>query len=290
MNSSKPGIGRAPQARTSLIAILGQSEHAGALVRESAELLASINAALKEEIAGKDPSTGIVEALGRNEAVERNVGQLSEQLTDVHAALVDEVRDRLLLDRQFAAVTEQEVASRYASFHDPLTGLPNRPLLNDRLEHGIAQAGRHRWTLAVMYLDLDDFKSINDSHGHDVGDCVLKVVAQRLREITRSADTVSRVGGDEFLYLLTAMPDEAAIARIAEKIILAIQVPMHISVRDLELDLVVRASIGISVSPRHGNTPGELVGSADLAMYEAKRRKSGYWFAGERAATAPHWP
>jgi diguanylate cyclase len=283
MKPLKPKVARTPRPRKSLTTILGQSQQVGELVREFAEDLSSVNASLKHEIAGQEPSTRVIDALGKNEAIERKVGEASEQLAAVTAALEHEVRDRLLLEHQFAAVTEQEEAARHASFHDSLTGLPTRSLFNDRLEHGMAQAKRHQWSLAVMYLDLDGFKSINDQHGHDVGDGVLKVVAQRLRETTRSDDTVSRIGGDEFLYLLVEMPDEATVAMIAEKIIVAIQEPMRISVRNLELDLVIRASVGISVSPRHGNCPHELVRSADLAMYQAKRSKSGYSFASDGA-------
>src|SRR6202044_3678914 len=113
------------------------------------------------------------------------------------------IRDRTLVDHQLAAAVEQVEGSRNAALHDSLTGLPNRVLFRDRLEHGIAQAKRHRWILAVMFVDMDNFKSINDTYGHEAGDAVLQTVAKRLAHNARVDDTVSRYGGDEFLYLLT---------------------------------------------------------------------------------------
>ena len=126
-----------------------------------------------------------------------------------------------------------------------------------------------------MFLDLDGFKGINDSYGHDVGDRVLQTIAQRLKENTRDDDTVSRHGGDEFLYLLMEVRDERDIALIAEKILNAIQVPCNVSARDL----TISASIGISIFPKDGTTADTLVKSADKAMYHAKQTKSGYAFA-----------
>ena len=264
---------------TTLTKVLSQSEHVRDLVKESAEELASVNTALKQEIAIQDPSPGVADALGKSEAVEKKVEDASEKLMVVNQALEGEVRERIKLDNQLAAVTEREEAARQASLHDNLTGLPNRTLFNDRLQHGIAQAKRHQWALAVMFLDLDKFKSINDSHGHDVGDIVLKTVAQRLRETTRGDDTVCRLGGDEFVYLLMEIRDEKNVAMIAEKTIKAVQAPMYISVRDLDLTLRIRSSIGISIFPQHGTTVDTLVISADLAMYQAKQGTSGYAFA-----------
>jgi diguanylate cyclase (GGDEF)-like protein len=185
-----------------------------------------------------------------------------------------------MVEHQLAAAIEQEEASRHAAFHDVLTGLPNRALFNNRLEHGFAQARRHGWTLAVMFVDLDDFKILNDSYGHDTGDVVLQTIARRLEENIRGADTVSRHGGDEFLYLLTEIRDEQNIAMIAEKVIQAIQAPCNVSVRDLDISPSIKASIGISIFPKDGTTAEALVTSADTAMYRAKQAKSGYSFAG----------
>jgi len=160
-----------------------------------------------------------------------------------------------------------------------LTGLPNRALFNDRLEHGFAQAKRHDWTMAVMFVDLDDFKTVNDSYGHEVGDSVLRLIAQRLRDSTRADDTVSRHGGDEFLFLATEIQDEYSIALLAEKLIKTIREPFDISTRALNVSGSIAASIGIAIFPKDGVTADTLVRSADKAMYQAKERKSGYSFA-----------
>jgi diguanylate cyclase (GGDEF)-like protein len=263
----------------SLTQVLGQSEHVKELMEESAKELLSVNKALKQETVNRDPLPAVENALEKNEAVAQKVKETTQELTDVIRALKDEVRDRNMLDHQFAAVTEQEEAARHAAFHDALTGLPNRALFDNRLEHGFAQAKRHGWILAVMFMDLDGFKNINDTHGHDAGDGVLQAVAQRLKENTRGGDTVSRVGGDEFLFLLTEIQDERNIALIAEKILKAIQAPCKVSVRDLEISLCTKASIGISLFPKDGATAKTLVESADKAMYRAKKSKSGYAFA-----------
>ena len=260
----------------SIAKALEKSEQATELVKESAEELAAVNLDLKQQMKGR---AGVTEALEKNSAVEKKVEQAGEELSAVNQALEGEIRDRLLVDHQLAALTEQEEAARQAAFHDVLTGLPNRALFNDRLEHSLAQAKRHGWSLAVMFFDLDKFKSINDTHGHDVGDAVLLEVARRLKENTREDDTVCRFGGDEFLYLLVEVPDGNTIAQIARKIIDAIQAPLPINLRGLDLSLRIKTSIGISVYPKHGATVDILVKSADLAMYEAKKHAIGYAFA-----------
>jgi diguanylate cyclase len=240
-----------------LTQVLGQSEHIHELIRESAEEIAS----------------------DKNEAVKRKLQEASERLTAVHQALEIEIRDRTMVDHQLAAAVEQEEGSRNAALHDNLTGLPNRMLFKDRLEHAIAQAKRHRWILAVMFVDLDKFKSVNDTHGHQAGDAVLQTVATRLKHNTRDDDTVSRYGGDEFLCLLTQLHEQRDAAVIAAKILKAIRAPCNVSVRDVIVNPSLEASIGISVYPRDGATAGALIKSADEAMYRAKENKSGYAFA-----------
>ena len=126
-----------------------------------------------------------------------------------------------------------------------------------------------------MFVDLDGFKGINDTYGHDVGDRVLQTISQRLKENTRDDDTVSRHGGDEFLYLLMEVRDEQVITLITENILKVIQMPCDVGVRDL----IIRASIGISIFPKDGTTADTLVKRADKAMYHAKKTRSGYSFA-----------
>ena len=170
----------------SLTEVLVRSERVKDMVEECAEELSSINVILKRELEDRNPLPGIENALERSEAVAKKVQEASKDLSVVTRALQGEVRDRDMVDHQLAAATEQEQAARHAAFHDPLTGLPNRVLFNDRLEQGFQKAKRHRWTLAVMFVDLDDFKIINDSYGHDAGDVVLQTIARRLEENARA--------------------------------------------------------------------------------------------------------
>lgn len=165
---------------------------------------------------------------------------------------------------------------RYMALHDALTGLANRTLLRDRIVHAIAQARRAQSRIAVMYIDLDNFKPINDSLGHDAGDTVLCEVAQRLTESVRDADTVARVGGDEFVILLEKLPDPGLTARIAEKMLEVLARPIQTKGRACQ----VTTSIGISVYPDDGQTYETLLGAADRALHEAKSRgKNRYWQA-----------
>ena len=259
--------------------LLGQNEHVEGLVAASAEDLAAVNLKLQEELGEHLPGRGLEDALVKSKAVEEKVQEASATLSDVNQALKDEVKERELLEDELATVKAQGETDRQASLHDLLTGLPNRALFSDRLEHGLAQALRHGWTLAVMFVDLDDFKKINDSYGHEAGDAVLRTIADRLLENTRNDDTVSRHGGDEFLYLLMEIRDERDITSIAEKLLNAIQAPCPLRAGGRSLSPCVKASIGISLFPRHGTTSDELINRADGAMYEAKRKKCGYSFA-----------
>ena len=263
----------------SLTSVLDQSEHIKVLVVEAAAELSSVNTVLKQGLTERDPSPGVENAIEKSEAVEGKVQDASAKLSLVNLALKAEVKKRHVLEEQLAAVTEQGEADRHAAFHDVLTGLPNRALFNDRLEYGLAQAARHGRRLAVMFVDLDDFKIINDTHGHDAGDSVLRIIAGRLKENTRSEDTVSRLGGDEFLYLLMEVGDEHDVSLIAQKLIKSIQTPCSVSKPGFTLSPSVKASIGIALFPQHGTTAKVLIESADMAMYEAKRTKSGYNFA-----------
>lgn len=262
-----------------LIKVLGQSEQVTELVKESAKDLSSVNTVIKGELESSALVPEVESALRKNITVENKMRDASEKLMAVNQALEGEVRERDLVDHQLAAATEQEAAARYAAFHDVLTGLPNRALFEDRLEHGLEQAKRNGWTLAVMFIDLDSFKSVNDTYGHDAGDTVLRITAQRLLDNTRSGDTVSRLGGDEFLYLLMDVKEQADIAMIAAKIVKAIQAPCNVGLRNLEIQPTVGASIGIAIFPEHGTAAAALVKSADEAMYRAKRDASGYAFA-----------
>lgn len=263
----------------SLESVLDQNVHVQNLVQESAEELSSVNAGIKEEIANQGCPTGFENAFEKSEAVEGKVQDASDKLSVVNNAIKGEIEERQILERKLVAATEQGEVDHRAALHDPLTDLPNRALFLDRLEHGFQRAKRHGWSLVVMFVDLDDFKVINDTYGHETGDKVLKVIAGRLVEGMRGEDTVSRHGGDEFLILINEAPESAAVALIAKKLIGIIQSPYDIPSRDIAVSGVIQASIGIASFPQHGSTPKSLISSADRAMYVAKRSKSGYSFA-----------
>jgi diguanylate cyclase (GGDEF)-like protein/PAS domain S-box-containing protein len=166
-------------------------------------------------------------------------------------------------------ITERKQAEeqvRQLAYYDMLTGLPNRRLLLDRLQLALTQARRHTRPMAVLFLDLDHFKNINDTHGHDVGDALLKQVADRLRTCVRDGDTVARQSGDEFVIVLTEIKRPEAAAQVAAKIIDAIRAPMHIGDRVLD----IMASVGIAVYPADADDTTELMKKADQAMYAAK--------------------
>lgn len=169
-----------------------------------------------------------------------------------------------------AAVTRLDEVELAAKL-DPLTLLPGRGLMFDRIEQAIAQGKRRGTRLAVFFLDLDHFKRINDTLGHDIGDAVLKLVAARLEAVVREADTVSRHSGDEFLVLMSdiAQPDDAR--RIAEKMQAAVALPARLGGHSVDLSM----SVGIAVFPEDGQDPAALVQHADAAMYAAKRRRRG---------------
>jgi diguanylate cyclase (GGDEF)-like protein/PAS domain S-box-containing protein len=163
----------------------------------------------------------------------------------------------------------------YFAQHDGLTDLPNRALLNDRLTQAITVAQRHHTALAVLYLDLDRFKHINDSLGHQVGDRLLQSVALRLTECVRASDTVSRLGGDEFVILLSEVTHAHDAAVCADKLLQAVRLPYVMN----EHELNVTASIGIVIYPGDGGVGEALLQNADSAMYEAKDRgRNNYQF------------
>jgi diguanylate cyclase (GGDEF)-like protein/PAS domain S-box-containing protein len=179
-----------------------------------------------------------------------------------------------------ANITKRKAAEERAEFlatRDPLTGLPNRMLVNDRLEQGIANAARKRSRLAFMFIDLDRFKTINDSLGHDVGDELLKRVAARLSACVRASDTVARLGGDEFAVILENLPDDAheGAQSVAEKMISSLAAPIMINGQHLNTS----CSIGIGVFPMDGLDSQSLMKHADVAMYDAKAKgRNNYQF------------
>ena len=178
-----------------------------------------------------------------------------------------DISQRKVAERDNEALQEQLA---HQAFHDPLTGLANRALLRERLQHALARVARSREPLAVMFIDLDEFKSVNDSLGHDVGDELLQAVAVRLRESGRPADTIARRGGDEFAVLLEGMFNAAEAPRVAERIIRMFTAPFELDGHPVSIG----ASIGLALKEWKEGTE-ELLGNADVAMYAAKARGRG---------------
>lgn len=200
-----------------------------------------------------------------DDAMAAAVTEYSQQSSDISAT-----RTQAALSAAQACVREAQLRAT----HDSLTGLPNRELFDDRLAQAIALADRHEWTLAVMFLDLDQFKNINDVHGHATGDAALKAIAERLLKYVRDEDTVCRNGGDEFLYLLMNPGGSKNIEQIANAVLRTVAQPLALADREL----AVKPSIGIAIYPWDGVTGNQLIANADAAMYAAKRYASGIAF------------
>lgn len=197
--------------------------------------------------------------------------ELAEMLARVHNIL--EVR---LLYKQLEHFNR---TLKSLALHDALTGLPNRRLLIDRLSLAIAHAHRNKLTMAVMYLDLDGFKQINDTLGHDVGDTLLSMVAARMVAAVRQEDTVARLGGDEFVIVLRELTHAESVDILVSKVIQDVSQPYGIQGHNVN----VTVSIGVGIYPTNGENAELLMKSADLAMYEAKRAgKNGYYIAESR--------
>ena len=215
-----------------------------------------------------------------------------QALEQLHSTLAHEVDRRQRYEREAAAARAElararaelagtrasEEQARHQALHDSLTSLPNRAYFEQRLKHAVIEAARGGSALALLYLDLDGFKSINDLHGHETGDEVLRIVAARLVQAVRGEDMVSRIGGDEFACVLVGMPSREQLSHLACKLFDAVMAPLRIG----ELRLTVRPSIGIATYPTDGCSAGALLSTADAAMYRAKRCESGYEFFDDR--------
>ena len=177
-------------------------------------------------------------------------------------AFISDITERKEFERQL----------RHQALHDALTGLPNRALLMDRLAHALARCRRESCITAVLFIDLDRFKAVNDNFGHDAGDQLLLAVASRLPDVVRPGDTVARLGGDEFVVLCEGLSNRRDAVDIAERVVTAIQRPVAIQ----GMEMVVAASVGVAINEGDGD-PEQVLGDADLAMYRAKERRSGVY-------------
>ena len=195
-------------------------------------------------------------------------GSINPELITITAVTDEEqnLTNYILLFSDISTLKKSEQKLEYLAHHDPLTGLANRLLLNDRLQHAISTAAREKRSLAVLFIDLDRFKDVNDSFGHTFGDKILKQVATRLKHELRANDTVARLGGDEFLVLAENMNDRREIEILSQKILSIFNEPFAPD----QNEIFVGGSIGISCFPDDGDNPADLIRNADSAMYLAK--------------------
>lgn len=204
-----------------------------------------------------------------HELLEHRVVERTAELAEANSQLQEEVFERIRAEQRIWHIAH----------HDALTGLPNRTLLHDRLDQVLVQAERSGHRVAVMFVDLDRFKSINDTLGHDVGDELLKSVAARLQSVVRAADTVSRLGGDEFVIVLSGVAALEDVQRVAEKVVEVLAPAVSIQGHALR----ATPSIGISLFPDDGSDAYTLMKSADTAMYHAKAEgRNNYQFFAAR--------
>jgi diguanylate cyclase (GGDEF)-like protein len=266
--------------RNSLGHVLNKNKKIKKNVKQAASELNSINKVLKQGKKVKLPVETIKEAITQNEDVEHKVERAADDLHQVNTELTREVIERIAVDSELADTKidlaearndlsksqAKEEETRQITLHDSLTGLPNRVLFEQRLEHGLIQAKRHGWKLAILFIDIDKFKSVNDSYGHLLGDKVLIMVANRLQSSVREEDTVCRWGGDEFVCLLLNIDQEADVTRLAEKIVDRIAEAYEFKGTVFS----IRPSMGIAIYPADGETADILFKNADTAMYKAK--------------------
>lgn len=264
---------------------LRQSREVKEKVEAVADDLGTANKAVMRRLSKGIVTVPAEQSLHVGQRIESTVKEVVEDLHEVNGVLskgIDQLQttesalaqaEAVLVRTQAALVSARhnEDVSRQRALHDFATGLPNRELFDDRMTQSIAMAERHGWILAVLFIDLDDFKRINDTHGHAAGDAVLKEVARRLALNARDEDTVCRTGGDEFLVLLINPEGKGTAERLAGGILELIAEPIDAGGHRLN----VSASIGIARFPEHATQGAELVAHADAAMYQAKRSGGG---------------
>jgi diguanylate cyclase (GGDEF)-like protein len=251
-------------------------------------LLRGVRARLRAIVGVSDGANGAPRGGASADRVDADVAACADDLDALQATLTPELDRCAHLERELVELQGElarsradladtrhgERRARHLALHDSLTGLPNRRCFGERLDRALAQVEPAHPGLALLYIDLDGLKAINDRHGHDTGDELLKIVAARLRAALRERDVVSRLGGDEFACLLTDLLNREQLTHLACKLFDLVSAPMQIG----ECGLLVRASIGIVTCPADGSSGAALLKHADTAMYCAKREQTGYAF------------
>jgi diguanylate cyclase (GGDEF)-like protein len=260
--------------------VLDQSEEIKENIRKVVDQISSVNAIFKQDKKIYFPYPTIEQAIAQNEEAERRINKAVGDLHQVNTELAKQVAERIDIESELKQTKSElfdiradlsksqlkEKDALYIALHDPLTGLPNRLLLEQRLEHGLTQSRRYGQKLAIMFIDLDKFKNINDSYGHDIGDKLLITVARRLQDAVRGEDMVSRWGGDEFICLLMNIKHESDAVNFATKMVEEIS-------QECDLDgtvVSISATIGIAICPKDGETAEILFRQVDRAMYRSK--------------------
>ena len=291
------GVSTAKSA--SLERVLGRSRKIKEAIKKAAGRLASTTAVLKRK-SEYGSHQSVERAIAQYDNVETEVASAADGLSQVNAALAVEVWERVGVESELADTKADlatahddlaesqanEQAALHLALHDPLTDLPNRALFDQALDHGLSQARRHGWGLAILFVDVDDFKGVNDSYGHQVGDEVLLMIADRLRSLVRTEDMVSRWGGDEYALLLLEVGREAEVTRLARSMIDRIAEEFESGGATLSIG----CSIGIALYPGDGESPDVLLKSADEAMYRAKGTPGKVVLSGSQPPTEGNTP
>ncbi len=220
-----------------------------------------------DSVAVQQMALSLIKKFNLGEQARHYVGNLEQEVQQRTLQLQDLLHE---MESKNAQLSSSNDELKHAALHDSLTGLPNRILFHDRLEQAIKHSKRNNAQFGVALLDLNNFKEINDTLGHLVGDFVLKTVSERVTTVLRSSDTVARLGGDEFAFVLPTVDRESP-EIVAKKIIDAIAEPIV----DGKTTIKTTGSIGVSLYPDHGDDNDTIIGKADAAMYAAKRNGSG---------------
>jgi diguanylate cyclase (GGDEF)-like protein/PAS domain S-box-containing protein len=262
------------------------TDHAGQIIWLNAAF-SKLSGYAPDEVIGKNPSlfksgrqskafndeiwqTILMGDVWRGIVIERRKDGVLITVDETITPLKDEngvIHHFLSVFNDITRCTPDEEKTRYLAFHDALTGLPNRAFFQGIQRQLISQAKRNASQFALLFLDIDNFKKINDSHGHETGDQLLLAVSERLRAVTRKGDTVARLGGDEFVIFLNDITDQESVTRLANKLLDTIATPFLLH----GLRIATSVSIGIALYPRDGEEGDDLLRKADQAMYQAKQ-------------------